>query len=1236
MGWQWKQFDSPPLNRPLIRAFAQAMEQAGFRPTQRSRRVGDFTLQQLLFESATGSFQDWLARHVSYEKTTRRARLYMVSRQASSEDREILRTAAEREFKALERLDHPGVVRADVPTECEYGPVLFLRTDPEAQRLDHFLQAQGTLLSVGQRLDVLRQIADVVRYAHGKRVIHRSLSPQSILVKSDAKGALAVQVFNWQTGIRMPGGSTADGTRISATLHAGQLLEDASLVFLAPEALTGGADGGPELDIFSLGALAYLLFTGKVPATSQAELQQKLRLSGGLNISEALDGAVDALKDLVTFSANADVGLRYDIEDFLARLDDIEEELTRPDADWANPLEAAKGDRLQGGFRVVKKLGGGSVAIVLLVEGDGGQLVLKVARKPDYNARLKTEYEILKRLRWPTIASAYDLLQFGDLTGFTMEPAGDATLAHQLREDGPLDLTLLQQFGEDLLRTIEYLDKEGIGHRDIKPDNIGIRVPRARKRKELCLFDFSLAGTPPENVNVGTIPYLDPFLSNRKIKRWDISSECFSAALTLHEMATGVLPRWGDGRSLPNLIPGEVTIRPELFPADLRDRFKVFFEKALRREYTQRFDNPAQMLEAWREIFATIDRPAAATTTDAAFVLDDQMVIGEGTQLILLGLSTRLSNALDRLNIHTVGELLRFPLRRLYRLRGVGHKTRRELARLFKELRQRCPQVEATPGETATETEDQAGVASADSLDRVARLVATTGRGTRRNAEQEILQGFLGWVRDEKQPPTTWASQADLASSFSVSRQRVGQALIAGRKRWHLLPSVAALRDEIYEVLRAKGGIGTHEEVIQAILAAHPSELDEPARTQMASVATRAALEAEKPQKQPRYDEYRSGVRIFLSVSAELKAYAFRLGHAADRLALQDPLPTPARVLETLRRVPPAPEVPDCPPPGDSRLPQLAVAAAENATLSSRLEIYLRGLPPDRALALAQNALFGGTLTVEEIRNRVRARYPEAAPLPDHPELEKLIQRLGLELKWNPDAADGQGAYEPTYRESLSVSTSEPAPQRYSTRATPTPPTGVDPKVAEARALEDKLQYCARQGAFLVLSVEAPFIGAAQEEIRKRFPVSLCNLDEVFLNSLRQHAEQRGANWNVILRADDADVQSPDWRKLQRVVDECLPDVEQSLRSGDTTRLVVNPGLLARYDRMDLLARVADDVGRTGGIHGLWVLVPANDQTPLPTLNQKAIPITNAAQHARLTETWISNRHRSPETETSR
>lgn len=94
---------------------------------------------------------------------------------------------------------------------------------------------------------------------------------------------------------------------MSLTLHASQLIEDSSLVYIAPEAITGNADGGTELDVFSLGALTYLLFTGQAPASSVTELQQKLKnsLSNGLNISEAMDGAVDSLVDLVRTTANS-------------------------------------------------------------------------------------------------------------------------------------------------------------------------------------------------------------------------------------------------------------------------------------------------------------------------------------------------------------------------------------------------------------------------------------------------------------------------------------------------------------------------------------------------------------------------------------------------------------------------------------------------------------------------------------------------------------------------------------------------------------------------------------------------------------------------------------------------------------------------------------------------------------------------------------------------------------------
>ena len=103
-------------------------------------------------------------------------------------------------------------------------------------------------------------------------------------------------------------------------------------------------------------------------------------------------------------------------------------------------------------------------------------------------------------------------------------------------------------------------------HRDIKPDNIGIRS-LTKQRNQLILFDFSLARAPLDNINVGTEGYRDPFLKIRKPPRWDLAAERYSAAVTLYEMTLGhgVLPQWGSGKSDPALTDDELVIDAEKF-----------------------------------------------------------------------------------------------------------------------------------------------------------------------------------------------------------------------------------------------------------------------------------------------------------------------------------------------------------------------------------------------------------------------------------------------------------------------------------------------------------------------------------------------------------------------------------------------------------------------------------------------------------------------------------------------
>src|SRR5690606_23749814 len=74
----------------------------------------------------------------------------------------------------------------------------------------------------------------------------------------------------------------------------------------------------------------------------------------------------------------------------------------------------------------------------------------------------------------------------------------------------------------------------------------------------------------------------------------------------------------------------------------------------------------------------------------------------------------------------------------------------------------------------------------------------------------------------------------------------------------------------------------------------------------------------------------------------------------------------------------------------DIRLVQLAAAASTTAAVSSRGELYRRGLDPVEAARAARLALLGrGGITPEQVAERVRARFPLAAALPTRPDLDR-------------------------------------------------------------------------------------------------------------------------------------------------------------------------------------------------------------------------------------------------------
>lgn len=1230
-----------PVDATQARAIARGLAEAGIRPSNKHRQVGDYRLTRLIAEGE--GFQDWDASHVSIDTIHRRVRIYTVATASSPDIRASRLRLARREFEVLEGIDHPGILRVNDYKETELGPALIFDHDPKAVRLDHLLHERGQSLTITQRLQLVRDIAETLKYAHANRLYHRALGPQSILVHEADSGAMRLRLMNWQTASRNVGGAAGSTSvhRTTGTRHVEDYVEDPGLLYLAPETIRADPAQLASLDVFSLGCIACYIFTGQPPAQSTLELAEKLRVGQGLRLSDTMDGCGTRQQELIQFATSPDLLTRYDtIQGFLDDLDLVEDELTTPDPEvTVDPSIASTGDRLDGGFTVIKRMGRGSSSDALLVQRDGSdeESILKVACDIAHNDRLVAEGEVLARLHHQNIVAHRETLSVCGRTALLLKSAGAKTLAEKLKEEGRLSLDMLQRFGEELIEAVNHLEAEGVAHRDIKPENIGIAENRSGKL-QLVLFDFSLCRTPADNITAGTHPYLDPFLSLRRPPRWDLYAERFALAVTLYEMAVGQPPVWGDGQTLPVMLDVEASIEKDVFNPVIREDFGSFFERALKRDFRGRFDNAEDMLRAWRAIFTARQSAHPSDTAPVSGLAAIALTANPQTTMVELGYSLEAQDVLERMGVHNARELLAVDRIRFRYLKGVGDKIRKEIRLTAKELARLRPDLGQGRDAALDADEEIEGAVSINEL--AAQLLPRRPAGDDR-PEEAALAHYLGL--DDAVTAGAWPSLGDAAQAGEVERGVLTTTLIKARARWLKNPAFTELRHQIDTLVRSQGHVMSASEGALALLALRGcASQDSAERLRQAMAVLRAAVEAEAHLDQPRFEAFDHQPSMLIASAAAWADYASQLGTAADACALADPLLSPARVLEMLDSLPlPAPEqlggtVPARLTP--TRLLRLAASASRKAAVSSRQEMYARGLAPIQALRQSLGALVGAhELQTKDIQDRVRGRYPEASPLPNRPVLDRLLEEAGAPLAWDGSGANGRGAYRLA---TLGRGQTAGTTTAFSRHATLQAGYAMgDADAAEAVVVESRLLRSLEQGGLLVLTVPPRLARHAEAELLHRFgnpdtsaaAVQRVNFDALLLGALRDQAQAMRVDWNVVLQADAADRGSRHWINLQRLVQRAVPALRAALLDSPAPILLVNVGLLARYQLMSLITELEQQAGRPGQTPTAWVLLPTSQQG-LPVIDGVALPLVNNLHNTRalaLPQAWVENQHRS-------
>ena len=1221
-------------DRPQAKLIADALNQAGVAPRSSVREIDGLQLGETIEE--TTYYRDRVGTSRSGPRIERRVRIYSIP-VGSNLSRDQIYDAADREAVVLNVLQHPGILRLHHWKRTDQGPALFFEHLPRSQRLDHFLHERGDRLQAHQRIALLSQIAEAVRYAHSKGIVHRALSPQNVLVVDPDEENLRVQVTNWQTGARV---SKDSGTIHStfASLHStsnpGAYADASAAVYSAPELCDDPSQRSPTLDVFSLGALCFRIFSGRAPAGSQGQLFELLQHQRCLSLAAVQDGTLPSLEKLVRDATAVEPTRRPPtVEDFQIGILEFEEELTRPTPPQVtSPEDAVQGMELQGDIILGRRLGTGSIAIAFEVKRRDDTFVLKWARKADHNQRIRGEIESLGKLDCDQIVRVVEGMEELGCAGFLMRPPSKYTLRKYLTDEGPLHLELLERFGTQLLQAVEHLEARGIAHRDIKPDNIGVTDAGRKQSLSIVLFDFSLSNTPVTDLQAGTPRYLDPFLADRRRKQWDLAAERYAAAVTLHEMATGSLPRWGDGLTAAALTEGEVHVDSDVFPSEVRSGLTKFFQKALARRPSDRFADATQMREAWSravtgslETSHTAERPEGPSSS--AEILAAVEATGVNTSITSLPLSTRAANCLGRLGIDSVKALLETPPRLLFLSRGVGHKTRVELDELQATLRARFPEVEirSTRASTADAASTAAVLPSSDAPLSIELLIerarAVVGRLVQRQGE--ALSWFFGLADGQDVVRDPWPTQSAVAEAVGIPQPNLSLLLKRCRERWSKDVELRPIRDHVASVLDTSGGVLTLSDGSSSLLAHRSCDALEPKRSNLARALLRMATECEGQADEPRWQTSRRGGQILLAASPAHAAYALELGAAADKLAQGPDVLGSAAVEQALSQVPRPTGVESLPP---GRAPRLAAGSSQHAAISARGELYAKGLSAGRAVRLSidsisalaerpksSNSTNQRLLTEDRLREHLKSRYPEAADLPSRPELDRLLTQAGLETTWSPAA----GAY--TVREAEALSVLSPSTLRTRMTSRPVPSKELP---LEAQQFEDGLGRVLEQRGFRVLTVDPASLLEVRDQLATTYPdLRLVSLDSDLLDTMRSVAQRRNVKWPVVLDADARGASDPGtWDRLQRLVDETLKALSAELLQSPSPLLVTDVGLLVRYKRLSLIDELRAAAGASHP--GTLVLIPATEQSSQPMLDEVVIPAL-PGQFERVPRGWL-------------
>ncbi|XP_058616500.1 serine/threonine-protein kinase MARK1 isoform X2 [Onychostoma macrolepis] len=227
-----------------------------------------------------------------------------------------------REVRIMKVLNHPNIVKLFEVIETEKTLYLIMEYASGGEVFD-YLVAHGRMKEKEARAK-FRQIVSAVQYCHQKRIVHRDLKAENLLLDADMNIKIADFGFSNEFTI---------GSKLDTFCG--------SPPYAAPELFQGKKYDGPEVDVWSLGVILYTLVSGSLPFDGQnlKELRERV-LRGKYRIPFYMStDCENLLKKLLVLNPGKRGSLEQIMKDRWINVGHDEEELkpyTEPEPDFSD------------------------------------------------------------------------------------------------------------------------------------------------------------------------------------------------------------------------------------------------------------------------------------------------------------------------------------------------------------------------------------------------------------------------------------------------------------------------------------------------------------------------------------------------------------------------------------------------------------------------------------------------------------------------------------------------------------------------------------------------------------------------------------------------------------------------------------------------------------------------------------------------------------------------------------